>query len=65
MKLLPRRLILIGLIVLGFAAVIATSIGQATAPPEVMADQRRPANTAFVYPAESISAEILPSIHFL
>ena len=34
MKLLPHRLILIGLLVLGFAAIIATSRGQATAPLE-------------------------------
>jgi len=72
MKLLPRRLIYIGLIVLGFAAIVATpaaslpkgdtvgdgtSNGQATAPREEHPPNWDQINQLVVVPAENISTD--------
>ena len=57
MKLLPRRLIFIGLIALSFAIVFATSTGQATAPPEEQSSNLDLAHSLTAIQPETASGE--------
>jgi len=62
MKLLSRRLIFIGLIVLGFAIIFATSNGQANAPAEEQSPDWEEISSLAMGPAETISGEHLSTL---
>ena len=62
MKVLPRRLMFIGLIVLGFATIVATSRGQASIPREEQPPNWDEISSLITAPAETASKENLSSL---